>query len=67
MDAIGTDPRAGFRYSRYSVSYVARVLGARSTRRGQELLGVCAERDPPERGIDVGAPDRRRLIVARNL
>lgn len=28
---IGTAPKAGFRYSRYSVSYVARVLGLRST------------------------------------
>jgi hypothetical protein len=31
MDAIGTAPRAGFRYSLNSVSYVARVDGARST------------------------------------
>jgi hypothetical protein len=31
MDAMGTEPRAGFRYSRYSVSYVALVLGRRST------------------------------------
>ena len=31
MFPIGTAPKAGFRYSRYSVSYVARVLGLRST------------------------------------
>lgn len=61
------DGRDGHRAEgRFQVQPVLGLVRRPGTRtqvhgRGQELLGVGAERDSPERGVDVGASDLRCL------